>query len=113
MRPTTANDIFDFNALIHPRTASSIRKTVYHSALTAAEKRAILASLASNASAIAPCPSMRSPAGRKKPVSIDDTLETLCELDGGHRNPRKPYRLRPIDLPSLPEPGGGSCSIET
>jgi hypothetical protein len=39
---------------------------------------------------------MRSPAGLKKPVSIDEILETLCELDGGPRNPPggKPCRLR-------------------
>ena len=39
---------------------------------------------------------MRSPAGLKKPVSIDEILESLCELDGGPRNPPggKPCRLR-------------------
>ncbi|WP_299112180.1 transcription antitermination factor NusB [uncultured Bradyrhizobium sp.] len=64
--------------------------------LTTAEKRAILASWASDASAIASCPSLRSPAGLKKPVSIDEILEALCELDGGPRNPPggKPCRLR-------------------
>jgi hypothetical protein len=64
--------------------------------LTMAEKRAILASWASDASAIASCPSMRSSAGLKRPVSIDEILEALCELDGGPRNPPggKPYRLR-------------------
>jgi len=69
---------------------------VYHTGLTMAEKRAILASWASDASAIACCPSMRLPAGLKKPVSIDDILDALCELDGGPRNPPggKPYRLR-------------------
>jgi len=39
---------------------------------------------------------MRSPAGLKQPVSIDEILEALRELDGGPRNPPggKPYRLR-------------------
>lgn len=98
MRPTTADDnVFDFNALLHPGTAFEHPKdVVHHSALTTAEKRAILASWASDACAIASCPSMRSPVGLKKPVSIDEILESLRELDGGPRNPPggKPCRLR-------------------
>ncbi|MHC2333285.1 hypothetical protein [Bradyrhizobium sp. USDA 4454] len=98
MRPTTADDnVFDFNALLHPGTVFEHPKdVVYHPVLTTAEKRAILASWASDASAIASCPSMRSPAGLKKPVSIDEILEALCELDGGPRNSPggKPCRLR-------------------
>lgn len=98
MRPTTADpDVFDFHALLHPGTRfEHPRDVVRHTGLTMAEKRAILASWASDASAIASCPSLRSPAGLKKPVSIDAILEALCELDGGPRNPPggKPYRLR-------------------
>jgi hypothetical protein len=98
MRPTTADDnVFDFNALLHPGTVFEHPKDVVcHPGLTAAEKRAILASWASDASAIASCPSMRSPVGLKQPVSIDEILRALCELDGGPRNPPggKPYRLR-------------------
>ncbi|MGY2803999.1 hypothetical protein ACVIHF_000729 [Bradyrhizobium sp. USDA 4506] len=71
MRPTTADDnVFDFNALLHPGTAfKHPSDVVCHAGLTTAEKRAILASWASDASAIASCPSLRSPAGLKKPVS--------------------------------------------
>jgi hypothetical protein len=98
MRPTTATDnVYDLNALLHPGTAFDHPKDVVnHPDLTTAEKRAILASWASDASAIASCPAMRSPAGLKKPVSIDEILEALCELDGGPRNPPggKPLRLR-------------------
>jgi hypothetical protein len=98
MRPTTADDnVFDFNALLHPGTVFEHPKDVVcHPGLTTGEKRAILASWASDASAIASCPSMRSPADLRKPVSIDEILEALCELDGGPRNPPggKPYRLR-------------------
>jgi hypothetical protein len=98
MRPTTADDnVFDFNALLHPGTVFEHPKDVVrHSGLTAGEKRAILASWASDASAIASCPSMRFPVGVKRPVSIDEILDALCELDGGPRNPPggKPYRLR-------------------
>jgi hypothetical protein len=98
MRPTTADDtVFDFNTLLHPGTAFAHPKDVLaHATLTTAEKRAILASWASDASAITSCPSLRSPAGLKKPVSIDEILEALCELDSGPRNPPggKPCRLR-------------------
>ncbi|TWB03646.1 hypothetical protein [Bradyrhizobium stylosanthis] len=98
MRPTTADDnVFDFNALLHPGTTfEHPGDVVCHTGLTTAEKRAILASWASDASAIASYPSLRSPAGLKKPVSIDEIIEALCELDGGPRNPPggKPCRLR-------------------
>ncbi|MBR1068870.1 hypothetical protein ABIF65_011838 [Bradyrhizobium japonicum] len=98
MRPTTADDnVFDFNALLHPGTVfETPRDVLNHPALTLAEKRAILASWASDASAIQSCPSMRVPAGLKKPVSIDEILDALCALDGGPRPPPggKPCRLR-------------------
>jgi len=98
MRPTTADDnVFDFNALLHPGTVfEHPRDVVRHEGLTLSEKRAILASWASDASAIASCPAMRSPKGLKQPVSIDAILEALCELDGGPRHPPggKPCRLR-------------------
>ena len=63
MRPTTADDnVFDFNALLHPGTVfETPRDVVKHPCLTKAEKRAILASWASDASAIASCPSLRAP----------------------------------------------------
>jgi len=98
MRPTTADDnVFDLNAILHPGTVfEHPSEVVSHAGLTRSEKRAILASWASDASAITSCPSLRSPAGLKKPVSIDEILEALCELDGGPRNPPggKPCRLR-------------------
>jgi hypothetical protein len=102
MRPTTANDdnVFDFNALLHPGTVfEHPRNVVSHPTLTLAEKRAILASWASDASAIASCPPLRAPEGLKGPVTIDEILEALCALDGGPRHPPggKPMRLRSTD----------------
>jgi hypothetical protein len=98
MRPTTANDnVFDFNALLHPGTVfEHPRDVVSDPGLTISEKRAILASWASDASAIASCPALRAPDGQNAPVTIDDILEALCALDGGPRNPPggKPMRLR-------------------
>lgn len=102
MRPTTARDdnIVDINVLLHPGTVfDHPRDVVANSSLTLSEKRAILASWASDASVIASCPALRAPAGLKAPVAIDDIFEALCELDGGPRNPPggKPYRLRSTD----------------
>ena len=89
MRPTTAthDNVFDFQALLHPGTVfAHPTDVVSHPDLTLAEKRAILASWASDASAIASCPALRAPEGLKAPVCIDAIFEALCELDGGPRN---------------------------
>jgi hypothetical protein len=99
MRPTTAikDDVFDINALIHPGTVfNHPRDVVSHPTLTVAEKRAILASWASDASAIASCPALRAPEGLNASVTIDEILDALCELDGRPQNPPggKPFRLR-------------------
>ncbi|MBR0719225.1 hypothetical protein [Bradyrhizobium liaoningense] len=98
MRPTTAHDnVFDFDYLLHPGTKfEHPRDVVSHPGLTLSEKRAILASWASDASAIASCPSLRAPEGLKAPVTIDQILEALSALDDGPRNPPggKPMRVR-------------------
>jgi hypothetical protein len=98
MRQTTAfyDNVFDINALLYPATIfDHPRDVVSHPSLTTAEKRAILASWASDASAIASCPALRAPSGLKRPVTVDEILDALCELDGGPRPPGgKPYRLR-------------------
>src|SRR3954452_5070442 len=99
MRPTIVSEdnVFDLNALLHPGTIFDHPKDVLtHPNLSIAEKRAILASWASDASAIASCPALRAPNGLKAPVSIDEILDALCELDGRPWNPPggKPFRLR-------------------
>jgi hypothetical protein len=102
MRPTTALDdnVFDLVSLLHPGTAfEHPGDVVSHAGLTLAEKRAILASWASDASAIASCSSLRAPEGLKAPVTIDEMLEALCALDEGPRHPPggKPMRLRSVE----------------
>jgi hypothetical protein len=90
MRSTTAtnNNVFDFQALLHPGTIFQHPQDVMrHPTFTLAEKRAILASWASDAAAVASCPALRAPEGVKAPESIDAILDALCELDGGPRNP--------------------------
>jgi hypothetical protein len=105
MRPTTAtqDNVFDFNALLHPGTVfDHPRDVVGDQNLTLGEKRAILASWASDAAAVASCPALRAPAGLSQPVTIDEILEALYALDGGPRNPPrnppggKPNRLRSV-----------------
>jgi putative phosphoesterase len=96
MRPTTVLDdnVFDFDALLHPGTAfEHPRDVVAHPNLSLAEKRAIVASWASDPSAIASCPALQAP------ITIDEILVALCALDGGPRHPPggKPMRLRSIE----------------
>ena len=98
MRPTTAFDdnVFGITALLHPGTVfDHPRDVLTHPSMSISEKRAILASWASDASAIASCPALRAPAGLKALVTIDEILEALCELDGPRHPPGgKPNRLR-------------------
>ncbi len=70
MRPTTAFDdnVFDITALLHPGTIfNHPRDVVAHPSLSISEKRAILASWASDASAIASCPALRLRAASRRP----------------------------------------------
>jgi hypothetical protein len=73
------------------------RDVVVQPTLSTSEKRAILASGASDASAIASCPALRAPAGLKAPVTINEILGALSEFDRGPSNTPggKPNRLRP------------------
>ena len=99
MRTTPArnSNVFDFNALLHPGTVyEHPRDVVADGRLSLAEKRSILASWASDASAIASCPALRAPDGLKAPITIEEILDALCALDSGPRDPPggKPMRLR-------------------
>ncbi|PAY06938.1 hypothetical protein CK489_28555 [Bradyrhizobium sp. UFLA03-84] len=101
MRTTPAHDnVFEINALLHPETVfDHPNDVVADPTLSLSEKRAILASWASDASAIASCPGLRASRSLKAPVRIDDIFEALCALDGGPRHPpgSTPKRLRSID----------------
>ncbi|CAO4181271.1 hypothetical protein EEDFHM_03888 [Methylorubrum populi] len=58
------------------------REVLAHPQLTAGEKRAILASWASDASALENAPGLRCLAGcRAEPVSVDTVLTALAQLD--------------------------------
>jgi hypothetical protein len=45
------------------------------------EKRAILSSWASDACAVASMPALRQPPGTEQPISFDQIMDALCQLD--------------------------------
>jgi hypothetical protein len=101
MRPTTGYDnVLNLNGLLHPRKAFDHPKDVVADpSLSIAEKRAILASWASDAFAIRSRPSLRWSPRLKLPVRMDEILEALRELDYFPRDPPggKPFRLRSVE----------------
>ena len=95
-----ADNVYDLNALLHPGSVFDHPKDVLaDTSLSRAEKRAILASWASDAAAVASCPSVRAVPGASTLVSIDDILEALSSLDRGPGHPPggKTQRLKSTD----------------
>lgn len=86
----------DLDSLLHPAQAfSHPSEIVSDPDLTLNEKRAILASWASDACAIEAAPSLRkSPAG--PPVSFDDIMDALRALDKQAREPQVSSRWRRV-----------------
>jgi hypothetical protein len=81
-------NVYDLNAILHPGSVFDHPRDVLADAtLSRAEKRAILASWASDAAAVNSCPSLRAIPGARRPVSIDDILDALSRLDRWPRNP--------------------------
>ena len=77
-----ADNVFDLNAVLHPRTVfDHPRDVVADTTLSLAEKRAILASWASDAAAVTSNPALRELAGTRRIVTIDEILEALSMLD--------------------------------
>src|SRR5947209_8859935 len=76
------DDGFDLDSLLHPAQAFDHPSLVVNDPdLTLNEKRAILASWASDACAIGAAPALRYAPGGKKPVRVDDVMEALRTLD--------------------------------
>ena len=93
-------NVYDLNAILHPGTVfDDPRDVLADTSLSRAEKRAILASWASDAAAVTSCPSLRAIPGTKSIVSIDDILEALSSLDHSPGMPPggKPVRLKSTD----------------
>jgi len=97
-------NVYDLNAILHPGSVfDHPRDVLADTTLSRAEKRAILASWASDAAAVTSCPSLRAVPGARRPVSIDEILEALSSLDHSPRNPPggKAMRLKSSARTSL------------
>ena len=94
------DNVYDLNAILHPGSVFDHPKDVLADpALSRAEKRAILASWASDAAAVNSCPSLREVPGTRRRISIDEILEALSSLDHHPRNPPggKPMRIGSVE----------------
>jgi len=90
MQEPTQNH-FDLDELLHPaRGYEHPRQVLRDTDLTLNEKRAILASWASDACAVEAEPALRMPPGGR-PVQVDDILDALRELD--HQSSEREIRL--------------------
>ena len=87
-------NIIDLNPILHPGSVyDHPRDVLADSKLSIGEKRAILASWASDAAAVASNPALRELPGTDRTVTIDDVLEALSSLD--HSPPKGPPGGKP------------------
>jgi hypothetical protein len=93
VRRTPDDDHFDLDTLLHPANAFARPADVVNDPdLTLSEKRAILASWASDACAVEAVPALRQPPGGAT-VRFDDIMDALRELDRqDHARPMPHYR---------------------
>ena len=94
------DNVYDLNAILHPGSVFDSPKDVLaDAALSRAEKRAILASWASDAAAVSSCPALRAVPGTRRVIGIDEILEALSSLDHHPHHPPggKPMRRRSVD----------------
>src|SRR5437764_14463572 len=90
-------NVYDLNAILHPGSVvDHPRDVLADTTLSRAEKRAILASWASDAAAVTSCPSLRAIPGVKRTASMAAILEAMSSLAHSPRDaPRgKPARLK-------------------
>ena len=93
------DNVFDLNAILHPGSVyEHPRDVVADPTLSAGEKRAILASWASDAAAVASNPALREIPGSQRLVTIDEVLDALSELDPSPKGPPggKPARIKSV-----------------
>ena len=77
----------DLDDLLHPAQAFEHPDQIVNDPdLTLNEKRAILASWASDACAVDAAPALRCGPGGRRPVSVDDILDALRSLDRAAQN---------------------------
>jgi len=91
------DNLVDLNAILHPASIyDHPRDVVADAALSIGEKRAILASWASDAAAVMSNPALREVPGSNRTVTVDEVLEALSALDPSPKGPPggKPARLK-------------------
>lgn len=94
-----ADNIIYLNAIWHPGSVyEHPRDVVADPSISPGEKRAILASWASDAAAVASNPALRELPGSRCRVTIDDVLKALSALDHHPKGPPggKPARLKSV-----------------
>ncbi|CUT14011.1 hypothetical protein BF49_5091 [Bradyrhizobium sp.] len=99
-----ADNIIDLNAILHPGSVyDHPRDVIADPTLSIGEKRAILASWASDAASVASNPTLRELPGSNKAVTIDEILEALASLDHHPNGPPggKPVRTRSVERTGL------------
>jgi hypothetical protein len=109
------NDACDLDTLLHPSQAFEHPSDVVNVPdLTLNEKRAILASWASDACAIEAVPTLRCLPGGKRPVHFDEVMDALRMLDDEARRARRtggnhqvPERSRKLPSSGSPDEGRG------
>jgi hypothetical protein len=92
-----ADNVVDLNAIIHPGSIyDHPRDVVADQTISIGEKRAILASWASDAASVASKPALRELPGSHGLVTIDEVLEALSALDYRPKGPPggKPVRTK-------------------
>src|ERR1700721_2404421 len=92
-----ADNVIDLNAILHPGSVyDHPRDVVADRTISIGEKRAILASWASDAAAVSSNPALRELPGSRRLVTIDDVLEALSALDTHPKAPPggKPARAK-------------------
>ena len=97
VRSFDRSDLFDLDTLLHPAGAFAHPADVVHDPdLTLNEKRAILASWASDACAVEAAPVLRKAPGAARPVSFDDVMDALRLLDRQPGDYQPPPRYRRV-----------------
>jgi len=111
MKDKIREDIFDLNELLHPADAFEHPSEVLNDPdLTLNEKRAILASWASDACAVEAAHDLRElPRGRL--VSFDDIMDALRSLDKGEADTLRKYRKLRRNRAVFAQPRGSGRDI--
>ena len=108
LRMTDDREDFVLDELLHPAHAFSHPTEVVNDPdLTLNEKRAILASWASDACAVESAPSLRRPDRSGKPVTFDEIMDALRMLDACANKESAQYR-RAVRKRWMSDRGSGS-----